>query len=91
MEKLKAVLEKTLKESGTQEMVTKGKAITLWCKVVGEEISKVTEATYLEKGVMFVKTESPVWRNELMFQKKEIIKKLNNLHNKTIDKDIKLI
>ncbi|SVB21343.1 uncharacterized protein METZ01_LOCUS174197 [marine metagenome] len=91
MIRLKTVLERTLKETGSQEMVTQGKAITLWPKVVGKEISKVTEATYLKKGVMFIKTENPSWRNELMFQKEDIMKKINNLLNKNIIKDIKFI
>ena len=91
MIRLKTVLERTLKETGSQEMVTQGKAITLWPKVVGKEISKVTEATYLKKGVMFIQTEIPSWRNELMFQKEDIIKKINNLLNKNIIKDIKFI
>ena len=91
MIKLKTVLERALKETGSQEMVTQGKAITLWPKAAGKEISKVTEATYLEKGVMFIKTENPSWRNELMFQKEEIIKKINTMLNKNIINDIKFI
>ena len=91
MIRLKTVLERTLKETGSQEMVTQGKAITLWPKVVGKEISKVTEATYLKKGVIFVKTENPAWRNELIFQKEEIINKINSLLKKKIIKDIRFI
>tara|TARA_B100001964_G_C13863369_1_gene435438 strand:+ start:203 stop:478 length:276 start_codon:yes stop_codon:yes gene_type:complete len=91
MEKLKTVLEKTLQETGNQEAVTQGRAITLWPKAAGKEISKVTEATYLKKGVIFVKTENPVWRNELIFQKEEIINKINSLLEKKIIKDIRFI
>ena len=72
-------------------MVSQGKAINLWPKVAGKEISKVTEATYLKKGVMFIKTENSSWRNELMFQKEEIIKKINALLKKKTIKDIKFI
>ena len=91
MIKLKKVLEKALKETGSQKMVTHGRAITLWPKAVGKEISSVTEATDLKKGVLFIKTESPAWRNELIFHKEEITKKINNLlKNKTI-KVIKFI
>ena len=91
MEKLKTVLEKTLKETGTQERVTQGRAITLWPKAAGKEISKVTEATYLKNGVIFVKAESSSWRNELIFQKEEIINKINSLLEKKIIKDIRFI
>jgi|TARA_Y100000031_G_C8108619_1_gene332315 predicted nucleic acid-binding Zn ribbon protein len=91
MIKLKTALESTLKETDSQEIVIQGKAITLWPKAAGKEISKVTEATDLRKGVMFIKTENSSWRNELMFQKEEIIKKINTLLNNNIIKDIKFI
>ena len=91
MEKLKTVLEKALKETGTQERVRQGRAITLWPKAAGKEISKVTEATYLKNGVIFVKAESSAWRNELIFQKEEIINKINRLLKKKIIKDIRFI
>tara|TARA_B100000470_G_C19694610_1_gene348083 strand:+ start:166 stop:441 length:276 start_codon:yes stop_codon:yes gene_type:complete len=91
MEKLKTVLEKTLKETGAQERVRQGRAITLWPKAAGKEISKVTEATYLKNGVIFVKAESSSWRNELIFQKEEIINKINRLLKKKIIKDIRFI
>ena len=91
MIKLKTALESTLKETGSQEMVIQGKAITLWSKAAGKEINKVTEATDLQKGVMFIKTENSSWRNELMFQKEEIIKKINTLLNNNIIKDIKFL
>ena len=91
MEKLKTVLEKTLKESGAQERVRQGRAITLWPKAAGKEISKVTEVTYLKNGVIFVKAESSAWRNELIFQKEEIINKINRLLKKKIIKDIRFI
>ena len=91
MIKLKTALERTLKETGSQEMVIQGKAITLWPKAAGKEISKVTEATYLKKGVMFIKTENSSWRNELVFQKEELIKRINNTLKQNIIKDIKFI
>ncbi len=91
METLKTVLEKTLKEAGTEEVVAKGRAITLWSEVAGKEIDKATEASHIEKGIMFIKTESPVWRNELMFQKREIIDRINNHLKKATVKDIKFI
>ena len=91
MIKLKTALEKVLKETGSQKMVTHGRAITLWPKAVGKEISNVTEATHMERGVLFIKTENPAWRNELIFQKEEITNKINNLLKKKIIKDIKFI
>lgn len=91
MEKLKDALKKSLRETGAETMVEKATAVIMWPKVVGREINKVTEATHVDKGVLFVKTTTPVWRNELMFKKKEIKDKINNKLLKTIIKDIRFI
>tara|TARA_Y100000590_G_scaffold390187_1_gene465789 strand:+ start:706 stop:981 length:276 start_codon:yes stop_codon:yes gene_type:complete len=91
MEKLKDALKKSLREAGAEEIVEKATAINMWPKIVGKEINKVTEATHIDKGVLFVKTATPVWRNELMFKKKEIKDKINNKLSKTTIKDIRFI
>lgn len=91
MEKLKDALKKSLREAGAEVMVEKATAVNMWPKIVGKEIEKVTEATHVYKGVLFVKTATPVWRNELMFKKKEIKDKINNKFSKTIIKDIRFI
>ena len=72
-------------------MVAKAAVVNMWSKIAGKEISNVTEATHIEKGVLFVKTATPVWRNELMFKKKEIKDKINNKLSKTTIKDIRFI
>jgi len=91
MEKLKDALKKSLREIGAEVMVEKATVINIWPKIAGKEISKVTEATHIDRGVLFVKTATPVWRNELMFKKKEIKDKINNKFLKTIIKDIRFI
>ena len=40
---------------------------------------------------MTVKTETPAWRQELQFQKKQIIETLNKKLNKKVIKDIRFI
>ncbi len=47
-----------------------------WCAVVGKAISNNTEIIHLKKGILTIKTSNPIWRNELSFQKNELLNKL---------------
>ena len=63
-------------------------ALNLWAEVVGEQIAKVAKAEKLDHGCLIVRVEKPVWRNELIFLKKEIIAKINELMKEEIVKEI---
>jgi len=91
MEHLREALDRALKKTGADGLINKGRAIALWPSIVGDEISQATEATKMDNGILYVKTKSPVWRNELMFQKREIVKKINKHLKQHIVKDLRLI
>jgi len=80
-----------LKTSGLEKGVAQQSAIDIWAEVVGQSVAKNTEPESVEHGVMIVKTETPTWRQELLFQKKQIIEKLNKKLNKKVIKDIRFI
>ncbi len=54
----------------------------------GEINASKTEPVKIERGKLFVRTSDSVWRHELILQKYEIIKKLNNKLEKNVIKDI---
>jgi predicted nucleic acid-binding Zn ribbon protein len=58
---------------------------------VGENISKNTIPVDVQHGILTIKTETPVWRQELHFQKKTIVENLNKKLNKKVIKDIRFI
>ena len=62
-----------------------------WANVVGENISKNTIPVDVQHGILTIKTETPVWRQELHFQKKTIVENLNKKLNKKVIKDIRFI
>ncbi len=66
-----------IKKYGLETPIEQNKAIFLWDKIVGEQIASHTEAEKVSYGKLFVKVNSPVWRNELIFQKEEILNKIN--------------
>ena len=47
-----------------------------WKKIVGKTISKSTEITGIKNGKIIIKTTNPIWRNELTFQKEELLNRL---------------
>lgn len=63
--------------------------ITSWPEIVGEQIARVTEAERLEAGVLFVKTATAPWRNELSMRRLEIADKVNRAAGERIVKEIR--
>ena len=91
MEHIQKAIKIFLKNTGLENGVAQQKAIEVWCEIVGEKVAKNTNAESIEHGTLTVKTKNPVWRQELLFQKKEIIKKLNKKLKKNIIKEIRFL
>ena len=47
-----------------------------WKKIVGKTISQKTEITSIKNGKIIIKTSNPIWRNELTFQKEDLLNRL---------------
>ena len=47
-----------------------------WNKIVGNTISKNTEIESIKNGKITIKTTNPIWRNELTFQKEDLLNRL---------------
>ena len=47
-----------------------------WSKMVGKTISKNTKIVRIKNGKLTIKTSNPVWRNELTFQKEDLLKRM---------------
>ena len=48
-----------------------------WENIVGKKINKATKIIKIENKTLFIKCKNPTWKNELQYQKKEILNKLN--------------
>ena len=72
-------------------LAAQNKALNVWNEIVGEKVANHTEPDRVEHGVIIVKVSSPTWRQELYFQKKEIIQKINNKIGKKVIRDIRFI
>jgi predicted nucleic acid-binding Zn ribbon protein len=74
---------------GIQSKLLEYDAVVFWEEAVGERIARMTKATRIVQGVLFVQVKTSTWRNELTLRKKEIIDKLNARTGTIIVKDIK--
>ncbi len=91
MQHIGGPLKKFLKSAGLEKGIAQQGAMETWSDVVGKNVSNNTEPIGVEHGILTVKTETPAWRQELQFQKKQIIETLNKKLNKKVIKDIRFI
>ena len=91
MEHIAGALKKFIKKQGIEKEINQQKATDVWEEAVGKKINEHTEPVDVRFGVLTVKTSSPVWRQELQFQKKSIVNSINKKLKKTIIRDIRFI
>ncbi|WP_027339688.1 DUF721 domain-containing protein [Halonatronum saccharophilum] len=83
------ILDKTLNKLGFSKKVKEARVLDLWAEVIGDKIRKHTQAKYINKGVLFVVVDNPVWAHQLLFMKKDFISKINKLLKSNLVKDIR--
>ena len=83
------VFTQLFRELGIDKAIQQNMAVSRWSEIVGERIAEISEAERIENGVLFVKVSSPVWRNELVFMKSNLIISVNEALAKTVVRDIK--
>jgi predicted nucleic acid-binding Zn ribbon protein len=83
------VFTQLFQDLGIDKAIQQNMAVSRWAEIVGERIAQISEAERIENGVLIVKVSSPVWRNELVFMKSNLINSVNEALAKTVVKDIK--
>ena len=91
MQKLKTAINNLLKAAGLEAGVSQNKALLVWDDVVGTRVSENTTPEKVEAGTLYIKASNPTWRQELMFKKEDILKKLNKKLGEETIKEIKFI
>lgn len=76
-EKLGQVLRQYIEENKLQHKLSEVDIIASWEELMGKTVASYTEELKISNGTLFVKTSSPLLRNELMMMKEEIRKRLN--------------
>ena len=88
---IKESLIEILKDEKLKPAFEKGRFSIYWKESVGATINENTTIKSFKNGILIIKTKTPVWRNELLFQKKDIIQKLNSKIEKNKIKDIRFL
>jgi predicted nucleic acid-binding Zn ribbon protein len=73
---------------GIGRKVKQYELLEAWPGIVGEQIAGVTKAERITDGKLFVHVDEAVWRNELVFLKKDLIAKINSTMQQEIVRDI---
>jgi len=74
---LGSVLNRILRDLHIEKKVYQSQALLFWSEVVGEKISRISRAEKVENGILFIHVDSPSWRTELIYLKRDIINRLN--------------
>ena len=85
------MLNTYLFKMGLDVGVNQEQAVNIWPTAVGEKIAENTTVQDVKHGVLFVRANSPVWAQELQFQKKEVLFKINSALGKKTIKDIRFL
>lgn len=83
-EALKMFLEKSRIKNSIQSMQIEDH----WLKLMGETIAKYTDRIEIKNGTLFIYTEVAPLKNELVFQKELIVKRINESLGDDIVKDV---
>ena len=85
--KLSTSIENVLKNKNLGLPLLLGKLQNEWKKIVGESINGATKITDIKNKTIYIKCKNPTWKNELFYQKKELLKKIQkNTPKNTINK-----
>lgn len=74
--KIGDLIRQSLKSVGIAEKIEKQMAVAFWPEIVGTKLAEKTTAVKVEKDILKVKVVNASWRNELVFFKEEILKKI---------------
>ena len=88
---IKSILSDYLKRSNFREINETINLNASWEAVAGTPIFKNTEIISFKKGKLTIKTSNPVWRNELSFQKEELLSRLQQAEPEIIIKQLTFI
>ena len=84
MIKLSNSINGLFKNKHTHHMFLIGSLQNKWKNIVGKHIGGATNPIKLENNTLYVKCKNPTWKNELQYQRKELLKKINKTQTKKI-------
>ena len=87
-QKIGDIINKLMKNPKLSIKLDKIDAIEAWEEIIGKPLHKYINEQKIYKGILYVKIKSSVVRNELSYEKSNLIKKINDKLGKDIISDI---
>ena len=82
------VIQDYLREIGWQQKLDEIKIIIEWDKVLGPTLSKYTDEVFIKNKQLHIRLKSATLRQELSYQKSELVKQLNDSVGKEVITDV---
>ena len=82
------VIQDYLREIGWQQKLDEIKIIIEWDKVLGPTLSKYTDEVFIKNKQLHIRLKSATLRQELSYQKSDVVKQLNDSVGKEVITDI---
>ena len=71
------IIDSFLKHENLDNKLGEQQALALWPEIVGPGINRYTTNRYVNKGVLYITLSSAPLRNELMYNRSLLIKRIN--------------
>lgn len=88
---ISVILKDVFIEHGIDKKVQKHEIINEWPNIVGDKISKISRVDKIVGHTLIVRLENNSWRTELILQRENIIKRLNEKMGQVLVKEIRFI
>ena len=85
--KLSDSITNLIRNKNFGEMFLLGQIQNKWVQIVGKAIKEATLVTKIQNKTIYIKCKNSTWKNELFYQKKELLEKIQkNTPKNTINK-----
>ena len=71
------ILGEVLQQSGLAERLAEREVLAAWPRIVGEKIARHSQAVDIKAGILYLKADHGVWRQEITLLTPLIIEKFN--------------
>lgn len=82
-------LNALFKDLGFDKKLDQVRAVELWDEIVGEKIARISKAERVNDGILYVKVKSMTWRTELLFQKRNILERIEERIGRKVINEIR--
>ena len=75
--RLKMALERSLRDLGLDKRLKAEQIVALWPTLVGPAVNKIAQPVQFRNGTLFIDVADSIWIQELKFQERHLIERLN--------------